>query len=175
MPSSGSGAASGILSGVTYPDIEAWVYWLLPDADAGVVTAFVADVVAKLLTYPCFTTYEALTATQKVWFDNAVGYKAAWLIYNRPSQTQGSGEIKSREQDGLKVTYDVGTTTRSTGVAGWLTEYEKALAIICPEALIDPSRRARSSSPVSTLPNSFDPRDSLYPSDVERAAEAEVV
>jgi len=119
--------------------------------------------------------YGSLSGDDRYLFDDMLAYGAAYALYNRPSSSTitGSGDVKKLTQDGLTVEYDVGTSVTSSGTAAnWLSEYQRALGLLCPDALIDPARRARTSVPVSNLPNSFDPRDSLYPSDVERAAEA---
>jgi hypothetical protein len=158
-----------------YPDIDDVVDFLLPSATDAERDFAVPSAVAELLTYgECFTTYEELTGNDKILFDKAAGYKAAYDIYNRPSSSSvvGSGAVKSMEQDGLKIAYDVGTSVTSSGTSDyWLSEFQRLLGLLCPEALVNPARRAVSSIPVSTLPNSVDPRDSLYESDVERAAE----
>jgi hypothetical protein len=158
-----------------YPDIDDIVDMLLPSATDAERDFFVPLEVAQLLTYSdCFTDYASLSANDKIIFDLAAGYKAAYDIYTRPSSTSiaGSGDVKKMTQDGLSVEYDVGTTSSSSGTADyWLSEFQRLLGILCPEALVNPARRAVSSIPVSNLPNSVDPRDSLYTSDVERAAE----
>jgi hypothetical protein len=161
-----------------YPDIDDVVDFLLPSATDAERDFAVPSAVAELLTYgQCFTTYEDLTGNDKILFDKAAGYKAAYDIYTRPSSTSiaGSGDVKKMTQDGLSVEYDVGTTSSSSGTSSyWLSEFQRLLGILCPEALANPLRRAQTSVPVSNLPNSADPRDSLYQSDVERTAEVVV-
>lgn len=108
----------------------------LPDSTIDIELARLTRLL--LADYTCLGAYNDLTGLDRVWFDEALVYMATASIRpTLPAISGSTGEIKSKEQGGLKVTYaTTSSNAQSTPIdETWMdTAWQAFLHLTCVAA-----------------------------------------